>query len=62
MQMPPLCTGLESEDVLLVQELGCMLAVDLFDTTGEHDVHLNKELMDFVANLHSKKNGTGQLF
>lgn len=47
--------------MVLVQELGCMLPVDLYDTTGEQDVHLNKELLDFAANVHSKKNGTGQL-
>lgn len=42
-------SGIESEDVLLVHRVNSVLPVDLYDTTGERDLHLNGELVKMLA-------------
>ena len=43
------------ENVLLVHSLKCVLPVNLYDTTGESDLHINKELMKKLSLLSGKK-------
>lgn len=56
-----LSTGLDCDDVLLVQDLGCVLPVDLYDTTGEHDIHLNEEVVNIQAFYQTERSKTCEL-
>lgn len=42
------------ENVLLVHSVKCVLPVDLYDTTGESDLHINEELVKKLALLSDK--------
>lgn len=48
-------SGIESEDVLLVHRVNSVLPVDLYDTTGERDLHLNGELVKMLARGSDRK-------
>ena len=34
--------------------MNCVLPVDMYDTTGDIDVHLNKELVNVATELHKQ--------
>ena len=53
--------GLDSDDVLLVQDLGCVLPVDVYDTTGEYDIHLNEEVVNTCTFYQSRRSKTCKL-
>lgn len=42
------------ENVLLVHSVKCVLPVDVYDTTGESDLHINKELLVLLTDKTCK--------
>lgn len=40
-------------DLLLLSKVTHILSVDLYDTTGEHDVHVNQKLVECLFGAHS---------
>lgn len=51
------CTssGMDSEDVLLLHKVNCVLPVDLYDTTGDGDLHINEEVVKAVTLVSNQK-------